>query len=292
MRILVTGAGGLLGAAFVRGLDGDEVATAGRAELDVTRPAHLLALAADARADVVVNCAAHTDVDGAERDPDPAYAANALLPGLLAQGCRLAGARLVHFSSTGAYGTAEERPYTEEDPLRPTTVHHAAKAAGEAMVRAAGADALVLRTGWLFGGRDPKARNFVRARLLEAAGKERMASDATQRGNPTWVDDVVRQVRLLLEVGVAGTFNCVNAGVARRCDYVAAIVARSGRDCRVEPSAMPFARAAAVAPNEGAENRRLRLLGLDRMGPWRDALDRYLDEARGWPEWADAFAAG
>ncbi len=243
-------------------------------------------------ADVVINTAAHTDVDGAERDPDPAYAVNAVLPGLVAQACRRTGARLVHVSSTGCYGNELTRAYTEEDPLRPTTVHHRAKASGEQAVRDAACEALILRTGWLFGGSGERPRNFVRARLVEAVDKPIMTSDATQRGNPTWVDDVVRQTLLLLDAEVLGTFNCVGRGVASRFDYVSHIVSLSRLPCEVRPSTEPFRRAAAVSPNEGADNFRLRLLDLDRMPDWRQGVERYMASVAAAPGWRDLLPAG
>ena len=287
MKYLLLGAGGLLGSAFRERLAGSDVVTAGRDALDIRNHAAVQALVRESGADVVINTAAHTDVDGAERDPDPAFTANAILPGIIAQACRRAGARLVHVSSTGCYGNELTRAYTEEDPLRPTTVHHRSKASGEQAVREAACEALILRTGWLFGGGSERARNFVRARLNEARNNPVLTSDATQRGNPTWVDDVVRQALLLLDEGMLGTFNCVGRGVASRFDYVSHIVSLSGLPCEVRPSAEPFRRAAAVSPNEGADNFRLRLLGLDRMPDWRQGVDDYLASVAGDPGWSD-----
>ncbi len=286
MKVLVLGAGGMLGAAVVQALRGHEVAAAGRAALDVRDPAGVLGLVAASGAEVAINCAAHTDVEGAERDPDAAFAANALLPGLLAQGCRRAGARLVHVSSTGCYGTAKAAgPYTEQDPLQPTTVHHRAKAMGEALVREAGCEHLIVRTGWLFGGAAGGAKNFVWKRLLEARTAERMTSDPWQRGNPTYAVDVARQIVALAELGLGGTVNCVSQGEATRFDYVAEIVAASGLPCRVEPAERPFERLAKVSMNETALNWRLGLLGLDRMPHWREALGGYVRGLMASPEW-------
>jgi dTDP-4-dehydrorhamnose reductase len=228
MRVLVLGAGGMLGSAFVRALAGHDVTLAGREALDVRRPGAVTALVDEARPEVAINCAAHTDVDGAERDPDPAFAANAMLPGLLAQACRRAGAALVHVSSTGCYGVAKTRAVHRGGRAGSHDRPSSLQGGGGGDGRESGCEHLILRTGWLFGGAPGHAKNFVWKRLLEARGAERMTSDASQRGNPTFVDDVVRQVMALIEVGLRGTYNVVSPPGASRAEYVAGIVTASG----------------------------------------------------------------
>lgn len=272
----------MLGAAVVEALSGEEVRTAGREALDVRRPQAVLDLVGEA--EVVINCAADTDVEGAERDPDRAFAANGVLPGLLGTACRRAGATLVHLSSTGCYGDWKTEPYTEEDPVRPTTAHHRSKIAGEIAVRESGCEHLILRTGWLYGGPPAGAKNFVWKRLVEARGGGRMTSDASQRGVPTFAPAVADQALAVLRSGVRGTFNLVAQGSASRFDYVSEIVRRSGLPCGVEPGPA-FKRLAAVSPNETAVNWRLGLLGLDRMPDWREPLGAYVDGLMASPEW-------
>ena len=273
----------MLGSAFRRALGSDAI-VATRADLDVRNIARIDALVAKAAPDLVVNCAAHVNAEIAESDPDLAYVANALLPGLLATACRRHAATLVHFSSTGCYGSWKATPYTDEDRLEPTTVHHRSKVSGEEAIRASGCQHLILRLGWLFGGDASHAKNFVWKRLVEAASAPRISSDASQRGSPTHVDDVVRQCRALTDVGLQGTYNCVAKGNVSRFDYVSRIVQAAGLACRIEPVSA-FRRAAPVSPNESAVNYRLQLLGLDDMPPWTDSLDRYVAEVVKWPEW-------
>lgn len=282
MSVLVTGAGGMLGSAFVESLSGEVVRTTGREALDVRRPEAVLALVGDAR--VVINCAADTDVEGAERDPDRAFAANGVLPGLLGTACRRAGAVLIHVSSTGCYGDWKTEPYTEEDRLRPTTAHHRSKAAGEVAVRDSGCEHLILRTGWLYGGAPAGPKNFVWKRLLEARAGGRMTSDASQRGVPTFAPAAAKAALEVLRAGVRGTYNLVARGAASRFDYVAEIVRRSGLPCEVEPGPA-FKRLAAVSPNETALNYRLGLMGLDPMSDWREPLGAYVDALTASPEW-------
>jgi len=283
---LILGAGGMLGQAFV-GLLGENALTASRADLSITDIAAIDRLVATSGAGLVVNCAAHTNVDAAEGDPDPAFAVNALLPGLVGTACRRAAIPMVHISSTGCYGAWKDEAYTEEDAPRPTTVHHRSKLAGEEAVRDSGVEHLIVRTGWLFGGAADAPKNFVWKRMVEAAATPRMTSDATQRGNPTWVDDLARQVLHAANAGYRGTVNAVSHGSASRYDYVRRIVEAAGLPCAVEPSTTPFQRPAPVSPNEVAVNQRLGLLGLDIMPDWTDAVDAYVAELRRSPEWAE-----
>ena len=256
-EVLVAGAGGMLGSAFIHHL-GEATGRLGRDRLDVSRIDTVLDAVDRSGAGIVINCAAHPDVEAAEAAPDEAWRVNALLPGILGQACRRSGAVLVHLSSTGAYGDWKDTAYDEEDPLRPTTVHHRSKAAGEAAVRDSGCEHLIVRTGWLFGGAPSQPKNFVWKRILEAATHATMTSDASQCGNPTAVDDVVRQVMATLAAPYRGLVNVVSHGRATRYDYVRRIVAATGLACDVSATTTPFARAARVSPNESAVNRRLR----------------------------------
>jgi dTDP-4-dehydrorhamnose reductase len=279
VNCLVTGAGGLLGSEVVLAARARNwnVGGLGRAQLDVTRASALVDTILTAAPSVVVNCAAHTNAEKAEGEVDASFAVNALLPDILADASRQCGALFVHLSSTGCYGDWKDEPYTELDPLRPTTVHHRSKAAGEALVAQRGCRALVLRTGWLYGGSPAQPRNFAWQRLKEAAANPRMFSDPTQRGNPTNVSDVARQMLHLIEQNMTGTYNCVAQGAASRLDYVKSIVEASGLDCQVL-LAPPghFVRRAPVSPNETARNYFLGLKGADLMPDWSVALREYV----------------
>jgi dTDP-4-dehydrorhamnose reductase len=273
----------MLGSNFAQHLP--DANSIGRDSLDIRQIDNIHKAIAQADAQLVINCAAHTNVDLAETNPDDAWRTNAILPGILGSACRAVGATLIHFSSTGIYGDWKEGMYEEDDPLHPTTVHHRSKAAGETAVRESGCEHLIVRTGWLFGGHPGLAKNFVWKRLVEAANISELTADASQRGNPTAVSDVVRQTIAAFHSGYRGTINLVSQGSASRFEYVDHIIRSAGLYCRVTPSTKPFVRAARVSPNETAVNRRLQLLGLDAMPTWQDALDQYVMELRQTPEW-------
>jgi dTDP-4-dehydrorhamnose reductase len=276
--ILVLGAGGLLGRAVVAASTGPTL-TAGRADLQSKSADDVAALVARAEPSIVINCAADVDAEGAERDISRAMAANAELPGRVAAACRLAGARMVQVSSTGCYGAWKDEPYTEDDDLYPTTAHHRTKVMGEEAVRSATSDHLIARVGWLYGGGADNPRNFVWRRLLEARSTPRLQSDVDQKGCPSNVADVARQLLLAIDHGVQGTVNMVTQGCASRFDYVTRIVQASGFDCEVLP-APAFARTAPVSHNETAINMRLKQNTIDIMPNWAVAIDDYVAALR------------
>ena len=270
--IVLAGPSGILGSAFVAALQERPLVCLDRSALT---SAGLADLVAELTPALIINCAADTDVEGAEAAPERNFAANADLPEALARAAAACGAGMVHFTSTGCYGDWRQEPYTETDPLRPTTVHHRSKAAGEERVLRAHPGALVLRLGWVFGGAPGQRKNFVWARLREAAGRDELGCNPAQRGCPTPAEDVAAQVLALTNSGIVGVLNCVGAGApVSRLDYVAAILAASGSRTRVVPVIYP--RRAPVAANETAVNARLDALGMNRMRPWRQVLAEYV----------------
>jgi dTDP-4-dehydrorhamnose reductase len=281
-RVVVTGASGLLGSSFLPLLAASEVHTIPHGRLSDHEA--LLAELRALRPTAIFNCAAHTNVEAAEQFPEVDYAANAVLPGVLAQACKAAGAVLVHFSSTGCYGAWKSGPYTEEDALQPTTVHHRSKRDGENAVTASGCRSVIFRLGWLYGGAPAAPKNFVWNRLVEAASTRSMTSDDSQRGCPTHVAEVAKNAMKAIGAGASGVFNLTAHGVASRFDYVSTIVKASALDCVVQPGPA-FKRRAAVSQNEAATNARLASLGLDEMQDWRMPLEAYVHELIASPSW-------
>lgn len=284
-RIILTGAGGLLGSAFRDALTGYAVVTVGRDKLDADAPGILAQIAADFAPELIINCAAHTDLEAAERDPAMDFVVNGRLPGVIGEICKTHGATLLHFSSTGCYGDWKSTPYSEDDDVRPTTAHHRAKLAGEQAICDSGCRHVILRTGWLYGGSPGQPKNFVWKRLVEACSTDVITSDASQRGCPTYVVDLVRQALLMVGRSLHGTFNVAAQGTASRYEYVAAIVSAAALPCVVKPGPR-FTRLAPVSPNEMTVNCRLQELGLDHMPEWRTSLRSYVASLLASPAWA------
>ena len=281
MKILLTGAGGMLGQVLVAELSQQhDVLACSRATLDVTDRVAVTNKVQSFAPDLILHAAAYTNVETAETDPDAAYQANMIASQNLAESLSGSQALMIYISSTGVYGLAKaEDTYTELDEPAPTTHYHRSKLAGEQVTLAYAPRALVLRTGWLFGGDKSQAKNFVYKRYLEAQGKTVMHSDPTQRGNPTYVLDLVAQIRLLIDSSCLGVYNCVNDGAATRLEYVQEIISAFSVDCRVEANPDgAFERVAPVSPNESASNYLLKLRGLDVMPNWKTSLKKYVSQ--------------
>lgn len=283
MKVIITGAGGMLGQVLVEELSRQHnVLACDRATLDVTDRVAVSNTVQSFSPDVVIHAAAYTDVEGAEAAPDAAYKANMIASQNLAESLSGSRALMVYISSTGVYGLAKAQDtYNELDEPAPTTHYHRSKLAGEQVTLAHAPRALILRTGWLFGGDKLQAKNFVYKRYLESKGKSVMYSDPVQRGNPTYVLDLANQIQHLVDSQCVGVYNCVNDGAATRLEYVQEIIAAFSSDCRVEPNPDgAFSRIAPVSPNESASNYLLELRELNVMPHWKRSLAKYVTQLK------------
>lgn len=275
-KVLVTGAGGMLGRAVVAAFSeaGWEVAAAARQELDVTDFAAVRNAVCGLHPAVVVNCAAYTAVDRAELEPDKAVAANALGARNLALACLEAGAELVHISTDYVFSGSKGRPYGVWDPCDPVNAYGRSKALGEELVRLALPRHYVVRTAWLFGhGR----RNFVSA-VLEAARSSGVVQVVDcEWGCPTFAEDLARALVGLVKCGVHGTYHVTNSGSATRLELAREAVRLAGVPARVEPApAGLFRRLASRPPEVLLDPFPLQEVVGCLLPDWRDALARYI----------------
>ncbi len=191
-RLLITGAAGMLGrdVADAARAAGHEPLALPRAELDVTDPAAVATALERVAPDAIVNCAAWTDVDGAESDRAGAAAVNATAPGLLARAAADAGVRLVHVSTDYVFAgdrAPDAAPYVESDPTGPRSVYGATKLDGERAIAAAGGSHAIARTSWLYGVHGP---NFAATMLRLAAERDEVTVVDDQIGLPTATADL------------------------------------------------------------------------------------------------------
>jgi dTDP-4-dehydrorhamnose reductase len=269
--VLVLGSGGMLGRAWGRLLDREGLP--GRRldlpEFDLTRPEHLQR-AVTRDFPLVVNCAAYTDVDGAEADEAAAAEVNAAGAGRLALRCRELSLTLVHYSTDFVFDGEARRPYRPEDRPNPVNAYGRTKLQGEAAVAASGCAHLLVRSSWLYA---PWCRNFV-AVIADAARKKpalRVVSDQT--GRPTSAEHLAAATLRLLAAGALGLWHVTDGGQCTRLEMAARITAAVNPACKVEPCATAeFPRAARRPAYSVLDISRTEAL-LGKMPPWEDNLD-------------------
>lgn len=266
-RILVTGAGGQLGRALLRCL-GDRAVGLGHAELAIQDAQAVQAVFDRTRPNGVINAAAFTHVDRAEREPEAAYRVNRDGAARLAEAAARRGLPFVHVSTDYVFDGSKTTPWMETDPTGPLGVYGASKLAGEAAVRAAHAEAVVVRTSWVFS-RD--GANFVKT-ILRLAGERpvlRVVDD--QHGCPTSADELARAACAAL-AWPAGIYHFAGDGATTWYGFARAILDVVGANVRLEPIPTSDYPTPARRPAYSVlDTGRVRALGLS-PAPWRVGL--------------------
>jgi dTDP-4-dehydrorhamnose reductase len=295
---MLTGAGGQVGVEMARELAGRaEVAAFDRAALDLADPAAVTARVREVRPRVIVNAGAYTAVDRAESELEAARAVNARAPGVLAEEAKRLGALLVHFSTDYVFDGTKPAPYVESDPVAPVNAYGLSKLEGEQAVAASGADALVLRTSWVYG---PHGKNFLLTMLRLADTRPELRVVDDQRGAPTSSRQIARGVVRLLsseasdgvldEGAIAqaaarrGLYHFTAAGATTWFGFAQAIFALRARrpgHSFTEPKLVAISTAEFPTParrpaNSELSNTRFASAFGCTLPPWRDGLEEVL----------------
>ena len=275
MRILITGGLGSLGQALNRALMGThELYLRDLPELDITEPELVTTVLAEADAELVIHCAAWTDVDGCAREPMRAFRVNAYGSQNVALACRAMDIPMVHISSNEVFAGTEPAGYQEWRPLSPCNPYGESKAAAEFMVRSVWAKHYIIRFSWLFA---PGGRNFIHAILRRAreSGQLRVVTD--EIANPTYSEDLAVAIGELVETGRYGTYHLPNEGQTSRWGFAREILRQAGlEDVTNEPIFLKeFKRDSTPPPYGGLQNIAAANLGI-KLRPWQDALADYL----------------
>lgn len=276
MKLLLTGAGGMLARDVMATLaDRHQIHPFPEEALDITDFAAVRRAVDGLRPDLIVNCAAFTDVDRCETEPGPAFAVNALGPRHLAVAAHGAGAALLHVSTDYVFDGTATAPYGEFDPVGPVTAYGRSKLAGELEVRAHCPRHYIVRSAWLYGAH---GRNFVHTMLQLAAQRERLTVVDDQVGNPTWTVELARAIGALMETGAFGTYHASAEGEASWYAFAREILRLKGVATPVDPvPSTAFPRPARRPAFSALDKGCLRALGLT-MRPWREALADYLKD--------------
>jgi dTDP-4-dehydrorhamnose reductase len=262
----VVGAGGMLGQDVMR-LLGDDSAGLTRAELDITDARAVREAVAETSPDVVLNCAAYTNVDGAESEPDDALRVNGDAAGIVAA----AAPAVLYVSSDYVFDGTSAEPYLESDPTNPVSSYGRSKLAGEQATAAANPRHFIVRSSWLFGA---GGKNFVDTMLRVGRENDEARVVADQVGSPTYTGHLARA---LIEIASGEEYGIHHAAAAGRCswfDLASAAFERAGVDCRLEP----ITTAEYPLP---AKRPAFSVLGTEReplLPPWQEGLDAYLAE--------------
>ena len=274
MRILVTGAGGMLGHDVHRAAlaAGHESVALARTDCDVTDAAATRTVMDAVRPDVVVNCAAWTNVDGAETHADEAQLINGAGPGGLAAAAAARGAWTIHISSDYVFDGTKRDPYLESDPTGPLSAYGRTKLAGEQAVAAATDAHTVVRTSWLFG---VHGRSFPATMLRLAAERDELTVVDDQVGCPTFTGHLGTALVRLAETPVAGVLHVAAAGQCSWCEFARAIVESSGAGTPVR--AITTAEFPTPAPRPAYSVLRSQR-GAPDLPSWHDGLAAFLAE--------------
>jgi dTDP-4-dehydrorhamnose reductase len=275
MRLAITGAAGMLGQDLLAAAQGagNDVLGFPRADLDITDAAAVTRTLADARPDVVVNAAAWTDVDGAERDEAGAEAVNGAGAGNVAAAAAACGAWMIHVSTDYVFDGRKTEPYVESDAVGPLSAYGRTKLAGErAVAREAPERHTIVRTSWLFGAGGPCFPATI-LRLTSERHELKVVDDQT--GCPTFTGHLAEALLTLSEARPAGTVHVAGAGTCSWFEFAREIVARSGVSCEVKPCTTAEMPRPARRPAYG-------VLGTERPGDvpslpdWHEGLTEYL----------------
>ena len=280
MKVLVTGYAGQLGWDTIQLLQarGIECRGVDMQDFDLTDSQAVRAYVQAYRPTAIVHCAAYTNVDKAESQPEICAAVNGMGTVNVVRAALSVGAKVVFISTDYVFPGTGDQPWKIDDPYGPQNVYGMSKVQGEDAVRSLMTRYFILRTSWVFG---KNGRNFVRTMLRLGKEKKELRVVSDQVGSPTYTKDLARVICDMLPTEKYGIYHVRNEGYISWCDFARMIMQKAGLPCRVLPVASPEYPTPAKRPlNSRLDASRLAEAGFEPMPSVENALDRYLDEIR------------
>jgi len=288
MRLLITGARGQLGQELLHILEcgkseigavsplykGAEIVAADVGEFDITDRNAVASFVNNGKPDIVINCAAITNVDACEGDGQAAMRVNSIGVRNLARATQGVAAKFLHVSTDYVFSGDATEPYCEWDATAPKTVYGKSKLLGENFARGFCDRTFVVRTAWLYGRH---GGNFVRTILKNIREKGSLKVVNDQRGNPTSANDLAHHILKLAVTEEYGIYHCTGSGECSWYDFAAKIVELAGIEGEVNPcTTEEFPRPAPRPVYSSLQNLMLSCTVGDEMRPWEDALASFL----------------
>lgn len=290
-KILVTGCNGQLGRAIrneyaadtdISFINTDVVEGEGVTALDITDVDAVMTLARAEKPDVIINCAAHTNVDKCEEQWDLAYKINAIGPRNLSIAATELGAKMIHVSTDYVFAGNGTKPYTEFDATGPVSAYGKTKLEGENFVKEFADRHFILRTAWLYGD----GKNFVKTMLRLSESHPEVNVVCDQLGSPTSAVELAKMIRFLEPTDNYGLFHATCEGDTNWADFTEEIFKKAGKDTKVNHvTSQQYKQMNPASADRPAysilENYMIKLTSDYRMADWHDALDVYLKNLLG-----------
>ncbi len=282
MRVAVLGTAGQLGSDLVQATSDWDLATFKHPDLDICDFARARQVLTDVRPDVVINTAAFHRVDDCEVERDKAFRVNAMGTRNVAVACQELGAKLVHLSTDYVFGGESELhtiPYTEFDTPIPPNLYGKSKLAGENFARHLCSRHFIVRSSGLFGvaGASGKGGNFVETMLKLSRERDELRVVNDQVFSPTYTKDLARKIAQVINTAYYGIFHITNKGACSWYEFTKEILRLAGLETPVIPITSDQYPQKAKRPRFSVlDNYHLRLLGMDDMRPWQEALEDYM----------------
>lgn len=277
MRVFITGARGQLGLELSRQLTSfiapiDLIET-DLHNLDIVNLSQVNEMVQTEKPDVIINCAAYTNVDGCETDEATAFRVNAIGARNLSVAAHAAGAKIVQLSSDYVFDGNADTPRREYDPVNPLSCYGKSKAWAERLVRETNPRHFILRTAWLYG----EGNNFVRTMLRLAGAKSELNVVNDQFGSPTSAVDLAACIGGLIQTDHFGTYHATCEGFCSWFEFAVKIFELADIAVKVNPISTEALNRPAPRPKYSVlDNFMLKLIGMNTFRPWEEALEEYL----------------